>query len=558
MPFDDAVRATIARATESRARPLGVISANLDHVHHFGQGGRWEGSLDSGTDVEWLTLVDGAPLRAQARRLTGRDWPRLAGSDLIGPLLDNAAVNGCRVGFLGGTTQTQEMLRNKLAKERPELLVVGWWSPDRQTLADATSSGNLADEVAEAGVDILVVGLGKPRQELWIAQHGARSGAKVLLAFGAVVDFLAGRVRRSPGWASQCGLEWAWRLALEPRRLARRYLVDGPEAYLWLRRRSQTIIKPKAGRFLPVEEKADVAVVVVTYNNAADIGPLIAGLRGETIGQTLKVIVADNSSSDGTLEELAKNPDVITVPTGGNLGYAGGINAALQHAGRAQSFLILNPDVRVEPGAVGALRSRMSTTGAGIVVPVLLDEDGSTYPSLRREPSIARAFGDALCGSRLRYRPAWLSEMDFDEESYLHPHRVEWATGAALLIRAQTAAVVGEWDERYFLYSEETDFFRRVRDNGDTIWFEPAARIRHRRGGSGSSPALNALMAVNRIRYAEKHHRGAYAATFRVVAAGAELIRLFKPDHREAVRAVLSRSRWERLPKATAGSEIGS
>ncbi|MEW1823708.1 WecB/TagA/CpsF family glycosyltransferase [Arthrobacter sp. NPDC080031] len=553
MDFDDAVHATIARAIDKRARPLGVISANLDHIHHFGRGGRWEGSLDFAADVEWLTLIDGAPLRAQARRITGRVWPRLAGSDLIGPLLDHAAVNGCRVGFLGGSAETQELLRNKLAWERPDLEVVGWWCPDRQTLADATSSGNLADEVAEAGVDILVVGLGKPRQELWIAQHGARSGAKVLLAFGAVVDFLAGHIRRAPDWASRSGLEWAWRLALEPRRLARRYLVDGPEAYLWLRRRSRRIIVPKAGTFLPASVSADAAIVVVTYNNAADIGPLISSLRGETVGQTLKVIVADNSSSDGTLAELAKHPDVITVPTGGNLGYAGGINVALKHAGKAESFLVLNPDLRVEPGAVSALLSRMRTTGAGIVVPLLLDEDGSTYPSLRREPSIWRAFGDALFGSRLRSRPTWLAEMDYDEESYLHPHRVDWATGAALLIKAQTAAAVGDWDERYFLYSEETDFFRRVRDIGASIWFEPAARMRHRRGGSGSSAALKALMVVNRIRYIEKHHRGHYGAIFRAVAAGAELLRLFKPGHREAVRAVLSRSRWESLPKAIAG-----
>jgi N-acetylglucosaminyldiphosphoundecaprenol N-acetyl-beta-D-mannosaminyltransferase len=81
-------------------------------------------------------------------------------------------------------------------------------------------------------VTILVVCLGKPRQEEWIAEHGYASGAKVCLAFGAAVDFLAGRVSRAPQWMANYGFEWAWGLVREPRRLDRRYLLQGPKAYL--------------------------------------------------------------------------------------------------------------------------------------------------------------------------------------------------------------------------------------------------------------------------------------------------------------------------------------
>ncbi|AFR29219.1 putative glycosyl transferase, WecB/TagA/CpsF family protein [Arthrobacter sp. Rue61a] len=569
MEADGAIREILDRAGSPDAPPLGVCSANLDHVRHFGTGSRWMGTLDPPAPVEWLTLIDGAPLATEARRLTSRTWPRLAGSDLIHPLLTGAAARGLRLGFLGGSEETQKLIAGKFATERPELNVVGWWAPARSTLGDAAASRKLAQEIRAAAPDVLVVGLGKPRQELWIAEYGHLTGAKVLLAFGAVVDFLAGNVRRAPSWASSHSLEWAWRLMLEPRRLARRYLVEGPEAYVKLRMWSSSDIEPRTllsttayavpepvpsrapGPFVSVTEKADVAVIVVTYNNADDVGPLLASLRKETTDQSIKVVVADNSPDESTLLELSHHPDVTAVRTGGNLGYAGGINTALSVAGQAGSYLVLNPDLRVEPGAVAAMLRRMKELGAGMVVPVLLDDDGSIYPSLRREPGVLRALGDAALGSHVKARPGWLSEMDFDPESYLHGHCVDWATGAALLISAEAADAVGAWDEQFFLYSEETDYCHRVRDAGFSIWFEPAARMWHERGGSGTSPQLTALMSVNRVRYADKYLGRGRALAFRGAVLAAEVARLNKPGHRDAALAVLSQRRWEALPHAT-------
>lgn len=577
MEADGALREIFDRASSPGGPALGVCSANLDHVRHFGAGSRWIGTLDQPARVEWLTLIDGSPLATQARRLTSKTWPRLAGSDLMDPLLTGAATRGLRLGFLGGSEETQKHIAGKLGTERPELTVVGWWAPARSTLGDAAASRKLAEEIREAAPDVLVVGLGKPRQELWIAEYGHLTGARVLLAFGAVVDFLAGNVRRAPQWASSHSLEWAWRLMLEPRRLARRYLVEGPEAYMKLRTSSSCDIEPGSptstaayavpepepsrapGSFVPVTERADVAVVVVTYNNAEDIGPLVASLRKETADVSLKVVVADNSPDESTLLELAHHPDITSVRTGGNLGYAGGINAALAVAGEAGSYLVLNPDLRVERGAVAAMLNRMKDQGAGVVVPVLLDDDGSIYPSLRREPAVLRALGDAALGSHVKARPGWLSEMDFDPESYVHGHRVDWATGAALLISAAAAKAVGAWDERFFLYSEETDYCHRVRDAGFSIWFEPTARMWHERGGSGSSPQLVALMSVNRVRYAEKYLGRGRALAFRGAVLTAEIARWNKAGHRDAAWAVLSRRRWEALPHATrTASEVVS
>lgn len=579
-------------------RPLSVVSANLDHIAQFGRLGRWYDTLDYALGMptapneaaahhghgsaDWLVLLDGAPLAAEATRLTGKPWPRLAGSDIIGPLLDRAEKEGLSVGFLGGSYLVQRILSRTVTRNRPHLKVSGFWAPDRKELVDHEASLLLAESIRSSHTQILVVGLGKPRQELWMAKYGPATGANVLLAFGAVVDFLAGSVQRAPTWASDNGLEWAWRLALEPRRLARRYLVDDPPSLLRLRRESHVVtpasrmpteevdsppgkkpfpepLNPPAPdqsvpetRFLPRGEHADITVLAVTYNSADTIEELIATLRSETKSLTLRVVVADNGSSDSTLELLAHHPDVITIRTGGNLGYAGGLNSVMHLAQDCEAVLVLNPDLRVEPRAIPLLLDRMRRSGAGIVVPRLLESDGSTYVSLRREPSIATAFGDALCGARFTGRPGWASELDYDAESYQHPHRIDWATGAALLIKGSLVQRLGAWDEQFFLYSEEVDYFRRAREGGESIWYEPAAQMTHHMGGSGSSTSLNALMAINRIRYVRKYHSKNYASVFRSAVLLAEGLRAFKPSRRGIFKTVLDESRWAELPRPSA------
>lgn len=553
----------LRRAARRGPRPLAVASVNLDHLNHFGTGGRWSGTLhaDPGSVVDWVHLVDGAPLVSQSQRLTGRRWPRLAGSDLASPLLTRAEELGLKVGFLGGSEDNQRLLAEKIAAERPRLLVAGMWSPARSELASAADSERLAGEIAGSGAQILFVGLGKPRQELWIDRYAAQTGAGVLLAFGAAVDFLAGRVQRAPEWVSRRGLEWGYRLALEPKRLAGRYLLDGPSAYLKLRTGSYTVpLDPPAeparlaavprtpGRFTGPEGPAEAAVVVVTYNNAADIDALLEGLRAETADLAVRVLLADNSSRDGTLERVRdRHPDVIAFASGGNVGYAAGINAALRRAGDAETIVILNPDLTLERGCLTAMLHRLRTSNAGAVVPRILDTQGATSPTLHREPGVSRALGDAFLGRRAPGRPGWLASTDFHPESYAHAHTVDWASGAALMVNRPLADSVA-WDESFFLYSEETDFFRRLRMSGGTVWYEPAAVVTHDGGGSGASARLNALMAVNRVRYIRKYHSPAYAGAFHGTAALSELLRCWKPERRGVLRTVLDEGSWGGLP----------
>lgn len=576
----------------TQSLPLSVVSANLDHIAQFGRGGRWqetlgdslksshqpfldEATFESASSMEWLTLLDGAPLVTQANKLTGRSWPRLAGSDLIGPVLEAAEKSGARVGFLGGSYLIQRLLSRKLTKASPNLHVAGMWSPDRTVLADHQQSLELARTIKESGAQILIVGLGKPRQELWMAKYGIATGANVLLAFGAVVDFLAGAINRAPAWASNHGLEWAWRLALEPRRLARRYLVDDPPSLLQIRRHSTVIVEgtPKVsprtpsveesnlkgeqnGTFVPAGEDADVVVYIVTYNSEPALDALMGSLRAEARRLRLRVIVADNDSSDGTLHALASYPDAYALSTGGNLGYASGLNTASRVAGNTRAVLVLNPDLEVRPGAITALYRRMLISNAGVVVPKLLETDGSIYQSLRREPTISTAFGDALFGAKWPTRPGWMAETDYAPESYQHAHRIDWASGAALMVNIDVARRLGDWDEQFFLYSEEVDYFRRAREAGETAWYEPAAHMVHHGGGSGASTQLNTLLAVNRVRYVRKYHDTKYARWFHAGVALTEALRIFKPTRLQILRTLMDEASWDALPGPTAAERM--
>jgi N-acetylglucosaminyldiphosphoundecaprenol N-acetyl-beta-D-mannosaminyltransferase len=234
------IEAAASRWRTQPERPLAVASTNLDHIHHFGLGRPNAGSLFDDGEVDWLVTLDGMPLVWRARRLTRTACEQLAGSDMLLPLLQAAADDGVRVGFLGGRREMHERLERVLPRLAPGLGPVALWAPDRAVVDDAEASARLADEVRAAGVELLVVGLGKPRQERWLAAHLPSSGAKVGLAFGAAADFLAGEASRAPSLVRRWGLEWAYRLAREPRRLSRRYLLQGPPALWRLLRHSRS------------------------------------------------------------------------------------------------------------------------------------------------------------------------------------------------------------------------------------------------------------------------------------------------------------------------------
>ena len=303
-------------------------------------------------------------------------------------------------------------------------------------------------------------------------------------------------------------------------------------------------------RFIADARRVDLAVIIVSYRSAADLPLLIASLRNDDCpGLSVRVIVVDNDSDDGSADVAAALGDTVVIRSGGNLGYAGGINVASAYIGDADEILVLNPDLVVLPGLIQALRMRRRISGASIVVPKILDADGEVFPSLRREPGVLRLLGDTLLGRHLPARSGHLSEGLRSPSDYTSARPIHWATGAAMLVDRVTWDAVGLWDEQFFLYSEETDFFRRARDLGFTAWFEPSAVVRHRQGGSGASQELVALLMVNRVRYMMKH-QPRLAGVYRAVLVLHEQLRRSDTSH-DLARWMLRRPwQWHTLPQA--------
>jgi len=223
--IDQVLSIVDSRLRSRSGRGLAVGSVNLDHLHHF----RVASAAPNGL-IEWLLLADGMPIAWRGKLLTARPWPRVTGADLLPSVLALAEANGNRVGFFGGSAQTHQLLAKHLRTRYPRLAVSGMWAPGSDDIESGSEA--LCSAIRAARTDLLVVSLGKPRQERWVDQHGHATGARVFLPSGGAIDFLAGMTSRAPGWMQRSGLEWLYRLTREPRRLARRYLLQGPIALL--------------------------------------------------------------------------------------------------------------------------------------------------------------------------------------------------------------------------------------------------------------------------------------------------------------------------------------
>ena len=167
-------------------------------------------------------LADGAPL-VWGSRLRGSPLPEcVAGSDLIFHLCEEAAREGFRVFLLGGGEGVAEEAARRLVDRYPGLQVVGVECPPfREPTPEEEEA--LLDRIRMARPDLLFVAFGQPKGERWIVRHFERLAVPVSVQVGASLDFAAGRVRRAPRWMQKTGLEWAFRLSLEPRRLLGRY-----------------------------------------------------------------------------------------------------------------------------------------------------------------------------------------------------------------------------------------------------------------------------------------------------------------------------------------------
>lgn len=209
-----------------------VFTPNVDHVVMVEHDARFREAYAAAA----LSLVDGTPVLWASRLLRTPLPEKISGSDLVLPLMQRAAERGHRVYFLGGAPGVAAIAKTKLEAAYPGLQIVGI----DESRIDMNRSADELDDVAEriraARPDLVLVALGAPKQELWSHSRAELLKPAVLIGVGASLDFIAGVVKRAPRWMSNNGLEWLYRLAQEPRRMAARYLLRDPEFCLILLR----------------------------------------------------------------------------------------------------------------------------------------------------------------------------------------------------------------------------------------------------------------------------------------------------------------------------------
>jgi len=199
-----------------------VVTPNVDHVVMFDRDAR----LRAAYGGAGLVVVDGTPLVWASRLLRRRLPERVAGSDLVPALLASAAGRELRVYLLGAAPGVADRAADRIEAGYPGVSVVGTCSPPIGFEHEDAQNEAILASIAEAQPDVLLVGLGAPKQELWVSAHREAIRAPVALCIGATIDFLAGEKRRAPVWMRKTGLEWTYRVLCEPRRLWRRYAHD--------------------------------------------------------------------------------------------------------------------------------------------------------------------------------------------------------------------------------------------------------------------------------------------------------------------------------------------
>jgi len=224
-----------------RARNGGtVFTPNVDHVVMAEHDERFRTAYANAA----LSLVDGTPVLWASRLLRTPLPAKISGSDLVMPLMQRAAGRGYRVYFLGGAEGVAELAKRKLEEALPNIKIVGTDASRIDANKDPNEFDEVTDRIKRAEPDLVLVALGAPKQEIW--SHARAEGLKpaVMIGVGASLDFIAGIQKRAPRWMSGAGLEWLYRLAQEPRRLAARYLLRDPEFCLILLRQLVAPAKP--------------------------------------------------------------------------------------------------------------------------------------------------------------------------------------------------------------------------------------------------------------------------------------------------------------------------
>lgn len=288
-----------------------------------------------------------------------------------------------------------------------------------------------------------------------------------------------------------------------------------------------------------------VDVIVVTYNSAELIRGCVEPLARLA---DVRVIVVDNDSPDRSLEAIS-DLDVAAIPMGENAGFARACNRGWRE-GEAPYVLFLNPDARVEEESLRRLVSLLETDSRiGVLGPKTLDFDGSIVHSQRRYLDLLSVWAQAVLLHHLLPLAAWTDGVIRDPAAYASPQSPDWISGAALMLRRSTLEELDGFDERFFMYCEDQDLCRRVRQLGKRVHFEPSAVARHAGGASAPRGALFHVLVASRRAYLSKYVGPIGLEVARAGLALGELVRIVvtrggledRRGHVRGLRAALAR-----------------
>jgi len=267
-----------------------------------------------------------------------------------------------------------------------------------------------------------------------------------------------------------------------------------------------------------------ISTVIVNWNTRQLLGKCLRSLYSDAHLENCEVWVVDNASTDGSSHFVqADFPQVHLIENPANMGFARANNLAIR-ASSGGKVLLLNPDTEVEHGAIHALAGFMDAhPGAGAVGPMLINSGGALQISTSQAPSLMGEFV-----SMFHLADEFAPEANLDESDLIRASEVDVLQGACLMLRRSALDEVGLLDEDYFMYSEEVDLCRRLRQAGWTIHWLPEARVIHHGGQSAQQVPMESFLHLYRgkVTYFRKQHGMATAFAYKAILAAASLARL--------------------------------
>ncbi len=272
---------------------------------------------------------------------------------------------------------------------------------------------------------------------------------------------------------------------------------------------------------------SELAVVIVTYSPGETLDRCLDTL-GKATTRSVRVILADNGSTDGAPERAASSrPDVTLVPTGGNLGYGTAANRGVAELDASYGWIVVaNPDLEWGDGALDILLEAASRwPRGGAFGPLIKEPSGKVYPSARLVPSVGKGIGHAVVGRVWRGNP-WTRA--YKQSASVSERVAGWLSGSCLLMRREAFDSVDGFDPRYFMYFEDVDLGDRLGRAGWQNVYIPSAEVVHIQGVSTarSSDAMLRAHHDSAYRFIADRHRGWRYAPLRLAVRAGLALRL--------------------------------